>query len=43
MSVCDEKFFVRINIYHSDERDSSICKRFINTPIHYKWEPHEGL
>ncbi len=24
MSVCDEKFFVRINIYHSDERDSSI-------------------
>ncbi len=24
MSVCDEKFFVRINIYHPDERDSSI-------------------
>ena len=24
MSVCDEKFFVKINIYHSDERDSSI-------------------
>ncbi len=23
MSVCDEKFFVRINIYHSDECDSS--------------------
>ena len=24
MSVCDEQFFVRIYIYHSDERDSSI-------------------
>ena len=24
MSWYDEKFFVRINIYHSDERDSSI-------------------
>ena len=30
MSVCDEKFFVRINIYHSDERDSSkqVCNLF---------------
>ncbi len=24
LSVCHEKFFVRTNIYHSDERDSSL-------------------
>ncbi len=29
MRACDEKFFVKINIYHSAERDSSNIQMFL--------------